>query len=449
MLYKIFEFLLKLSVRFYFKKHTVSGKENLPANKPVMFVANHPGAFMDPIVIGSSINQPLYYLARGESFKNKFSAWFFKKIHMIPIYRKEETPELAHKNKEIFGACINHFKKGKSILIFPEGTSKIEPRLRKVKTGAARIALSTEAESNFELGLCIVPIGINYSNPKNFRTNVHLNIGEPIEIANYKDLYSEDQFKCAKRLTNEIENAIKEEMFLIEEASNDELFDNIQNIYFRDLKNQISTDNWTHKDEIDLKNTVAKAIDFLQSNHEEKFVKTKENIKDYASIIKGLEKKYTWFHKSYFYSSNSTSILKLTLGLILGFPLFLVGSLVNYLPYWLVGFLTNKFSRRDDFTGGLRLVLGMFVFKIYYIIVFVLLGMNISFLAGLVVFIFPLLGIFALGWGRVLEQIKTKVGISKLSRQHPETLQSLSQLRSEIINDLEVARLLYNKVHHV
>ena len=72
MIYKFFELLLKISVRIYFKNKIIAGRENIPKGKPVLFVANHPGAFMDPIVIGAYADRSLYYIARGESFKNKF-----------------------------------------------------------------------------------------------------------------------------------------------------------------------------------------------------------------------------------------------------------------------------------------------------------------------------------------------------------------------------------------
>jgi 1-acyl-sn-glycerol-3-phosphate acyltransferase len=68
MIYKFFELLLNIGIRIYFKNKHVTGKNNIPKGKPVMFVANHPGAFMDPIVIGTLGDRSLYYIARGESF---------------------------------------------------------------------------------------------------------------------------------------------------------------------------------------------------------------------------------------------------------------------------------------------------------------------------------------------------------------------------------------------
>ena len=44
----------------------------------------------------------------------------------------------------MFQACYDILKAGGAIGIYPEGTTHSEPRIRKIKTGAARIALETE-----------------------------------------------------------------------------------------------------------------------------------------------------------------------------------------------------------------------------------------------------------------------------------------------------------------
>ena len=52
---------------------------------------------------------------------------------------------------------------------FPEGRSHSEPGLIELRTGAARIALGAEAQSNWQLGLQIVPAGITYRRKSLFR----------------------------------------------------------------------------------------------------------------------------------------------------------------------------------------------------------------------------------------------------------------------------------------
>ena len=99
MLYRIFKWLFYLSVKGYFRSSYLEGKENIPESGPVIFVANHTSAFMDPILLGVHIRRPIYFLARGEAFKSKLASIFFNWLHMIPIYRPEISPDEVHKNE--------------------------------------------------------------------------------------------------------------------------------------------------------------------------------------------------------------------------------------------------------------------------------------------------------------------------------------------------------------
>ena len=117
---------------------------------------------MDPVVIGTLTNRPLFFLAKGSLFQNKFTQWLFPKFNMIPIFKRDETPDQAHKNKEVFSHCYKHFAEGGAILIFPEGISFTERKIKEIKTGAARICLGAEAENDFKLGIKIITIGLNF-----------------------------------------------------------------------------------------------------------------------------------------------------------------------------------------------------------------------------------------------------------------------------------------------
>ncbi len=89
-------------------------------------------------------------------------------------------------------------------MIFPEGTSVSERRLRPLKTGAARIALGAEARHGFQLGLQVVPVAINYFDPSTFRSDVLLNVAPPIVVADYAAAYAQDPDAAADQLTEAI-----------------------------------------------------------------------------------------------------------------------------------------------------------------------------------------------------------------------------------------------------
>ncbi|MBL57700.1 MAG: hypothetical protein CMP61_10955 [Flavobacteriales bacterium] len=443
MIYTFFEILLKIATRIYFKNKYVTGKEAIPKGKPVMFVANHPGAFMDPIVIGTFGDRSLYYIARGESFKNKLAAWFFKKIHMIPVYRKEETPELTHKNAEIFSACFEHFEKGRSLMIFPEGTSKIEYRLRKVKSGAARIALGAEAQNNFNLDLFIVPVGLTYSNPKNFRTDVHVSFGKPIHVKDYKEDYVNDSFVTAKKLTKDIEQGIKDQMLLIENKENDTLFDQLQTLYFEEMIKRFKEPNLSNEEELQLKNDVVRAIDYFKDTDPNLISKLQGLLDEYFFEINDIEKKHPDFNKRLI--GGKTSLTQHFFNLFVGLPLFIAGFFTHIIPYKLSGFLAERFSQRDDFTGGLRLVIGTFTFLFNYIALGLIFNQFISLEYVLLsILILPFLGMYTLGYERIFKALKAELFYQKMVVTENENFKKIMDLRANIIDELEQARLLYN-----
>lgn len=444
MIYKFFEVLLKIAIRIYFKNKHVTGKGNIPKGKPVMFVANHPGAFMDPIVIGTLGDRSLYYIARGESFKNKLASWFFRRLHMIPVYRKEETPELTYKNAEIFSACYAHFEKGRSLMIFPEGTSKIEYRLRKVKSGASRIALGAEAKNNFGLDLTIVPVGLTYSNPKNFRTDVHVSFGQPILIKEYQEDYRKDSFSTARSLTKNIEQSIKNQMLLIENKENDLLFGQLQALYFEEMIKRFKEPNLTNEEKLKLKNDVVRAIDYFKNTQPELIKKLQQLLNEYFHKIQNVESKHPEFNKRLV--GGKTSFTKHVLSLIFGFPIFIIGFTTSVFPYKVSGYLAERFSRRDDFTGGLRLVIGSFSFLIVYVVWGVVLGRFMPIYTAVGVgFLLPILGMFALGYVRVFKALKAELFYQKMIVTENYNFKNLLELRQCIIEELEEARLLYNK----
>lgn len=449
MIYKVFEILLNITVRLYFRRRYVTNQHLILKHKPVLFVANHQSAFMDPIVTAIHSKRSMYFLARGESFKNKVGAWFFSKLHMIPIYRKEETPELAHKNDEVFSKCYEHFKKQGALLIFPEGSSKTEPRLRKIKTGAARIALGAEAEYDFSLGLTIIPVGINYSNPHMFRSDLHINFGEPIELSDFKDAYRNDSFSTSKKLTKLIEKRLEDRVLIIENEEDEELISQVEEVYYGELLKKLGVKFNEQERGVELRKDLVTAIYFFKKEDPDYAFQMKDKLDRYFSLMKNFKGAENLFHKrlkrnqrlpTWFYAFS----------LVLGFPLFAVGWFLHYAQYRLVGKLTKILTVRDDFAGSMRMLLGMLLFLITYIIYSKIAWELVSFELWLLCTIaFPFTGLFALWYAKIFEINKTELYFRRLLLTNNTCLKQLHQLRVEIINEFESARKKYNDLHTI
>ena len=103
---------------------------------------------MDPIAIAALPNTKFILLPKAPYFNPRFVKWLLQKMNLIPIYRREDGAMPVTGNDPTFQKCFEILKKRGAVMIFPEGTSINERRLRPVKTGTARIALDAETQLN-------------------------------------------------------------------------------------------------------------------------------------------------------------------------------------------------------------------------------------------------------------------------------------------------------------
>lgn len=179
LLYKILFFPARLALRFYCRKIYINRPDKLKLSGPLLLAANHPNSFLDAIIIASLFKKPVYSLARGDAFVGGVVNRLLKALNMLPVYRLSEGSENINKNYNTFAACEQFFKEGKIVLIFSEGLSRNEWRLRPLKKGTARLALSARRKG---IPLTVLPLGINYSSFRIFGKVVTLQFGEAISL---------------------------------------------------------------------------------------------------------------------------------------------------------------------------------------------------------------------------------------------------------------------------
>ena len=160
----------------------INKKHFLESEGPLLIAANHPNSFLDGVILASLFKRPVYSLARGDAFANKFVKKLLNSLKLLPVYRISEGVENLEQNYTTFSSCIDIFKKKGIVLIFSEGLCKNEWHLRPLKKGTARLAISAWQQG---IPLKVLPLGINYSSFRLFGKNVILNFGEIIEKESY------------------------------------------------------------------------------------------------------------------------------------------------------------------------------------------------------------------------------------------------------------------------
>src|SRR6266480_145881 len=143
--------LLRVLIRVFFKRIEIVDMERVPADVPVIFAVNHPNALIDPLFLLCFAPRPVSLLAKAPLFTMPVIGWFVRGLDSIPVYRKQDHVA-GGGNDETFGRARAVLARGGSIAIFPEGTTHSDPRLRELKTGAARIALGASIEVRPTIG---------------------------------------------------------------------------------------------------------------------------------------------------------------------------------------------------------------------------------------------------------------------------------------------------------
>ena len=181
MLYSVVKIIARLAIKFYCRDIAINNKELLKADGPLLLAVNHPNSFLDAIILCTLFDKPVYSLARGDAFKNKFFAKILYQFKMFPVYRVSEGVENMDENYKTFDLCKKIFKQNGIVLIFSEGRCVNEWHLRPLKKGTARLSISSWEEG---IPLKVLPVGINYSSFKKIGKNVKLFFGAYITANN-------------------------------------------------------------------------------------------------------------------------------------------------------------------------------------------------------------------------------------------------------------------------
>ncbi|HUP53738.1 MAG TPA: 1-acyl-sn-glycerol-3-phosphate acyltransferase, partial [Longimicrobiales bacterium] len=176
---------------------------------PVLVTANHPNSLVDPLVIFHTGGRPTRPLAKAPLFEQALVGTVLRGLGGLPVYRRDDAPELVHLNDRTFDAAIEALRAGEAVQIYPEGRSHSESSLSPLRTGAARIALLAEKRSGWKLGLRIQPVGLTYTRKHAFRGRAIAAFGAPFPVADLRGLYEQDEREAVRELTARIQRALE------------------------------------------------------------------------------------------------------------------------------------------------------------------------------------------------------------------------------------------------
>ncbi len=151
---------------------------DLTSKGPQLANASHFGGFTDPILLIRAMDRVPRFIARDVIWKFPVVRNILNTMGAIPVHKSDDGGPSS--NDQMFRSTYAALGEGDLVTIFPEGITVDDPRIARVKTGSARIALGARA-AGVE-GITLLSAGIHYQNKAALRSEVFIDIGYPIDL---------------------------------------------------------------------------------------------------------------------------------------------------------------------------------------------------------------------------------------------------------------------------
>ena len=195
---------LRLGLFCYYRRFKVVNTHHVPKDKPVLFLANHQNALIDPLLIATKSGRFSYFLTRASVFKKPLVSKLLHSLQMLPVYRIRDGWSTISNNNSIFSKCTELLHQKKAIVIFPEGSHHINRTVRPLSKGFTRIVFET-LEKYPDTDLQLIPVGINFKKSESFEDSTTLYFGKPLVA---KDYLLKDRNEATNSLKRDVQAAI-------------------------------------------------------------------------------------------------------------------------------------------------------------------------------------------------------------------------------------------------
>jgi 1-acyl-sn-glycerol-3-phosphate acyltransferase len=408
LLYKFLKILVGIGIRVFYKEVKVIDQSRLKMKGPKIIIANHPNTLMDAWMIGHVSPDPVYYMAKATLFNSPLKLWLLKRLNMIPINRKGEKSLDKITNKSSFEACFQLLEEGKTLLIFPEGSSFLERQLRMLKSGAARIALEAERRQEGKLNLNIIPLGLNYLRADKFRSSVLIQVGEPMKVNDRVEDFVLNGSLTAREITARWRTSLESVLVSTLSKEREVLEERISTLLkskYRDPKTQGVLGCFEFLKDIRNK------LDLLHLDDHKKLIEIEKLVAQIEWRLNKLEIRSEFLDRPFrsvmFFRQIALSILFLVISL----PFFLFGVVHNFIPFVLTGKMTHWVTKEVEYVAPLAVLVGMVLYPLTYFIcieiVSHLVDLTLVSTISYVIFM-PLSGLFSFWFHRYMKHISYK-----------------------------------------
>lgn len=359
---------LRFSLRIFFRRVETAGLDRVPATGPLMLVLNHPNSLVDPVFVLCLAPRPVSFLAKAPLFRIPLVGALVRGVGSIPVERRQDPGADLSKNREMFAVVRAHLSQGGAVALFPEGTSHSDPRLKPMKTGAARIGLGVTAPSP----LLIQPVGLFYTDKRTFRSAALVYFGEPFAVQPEPlDPAGEPPPERVKELTDRIGRALGDVTLQADAYEAHDFVARTERILASARRERDDAPRPELAEEFAFRRRVLAGYNALKARDPDRLEGIRRRVLRYEDKLRGAgidpwDVPVGRFSTGSVVLTTAVFLLRFLVLLPLGLP----GLLLHYLPYRLVGVLSQRaVGKYDDILATAKAASAFIVFPLTWAVV--------------------------------------------------------------------------------
>lgn len=378
-----FTVALGTTVDLFYRRRLLESGHQVPAKGPVLLVANHPNAMIDPMIVQNTVVQQagrrVRMLAKSTLWKMPFVSLLVKGMDSLPVYRPKDGSD-PKQNAQTFEAVEAALVAGSAVLIFPEGISHDLPSVQPLKTGAARIALASYARGAEQL--LIIPVGLSYADKLRFRSTAAVEVGAPIRVADFAVTtgVEEDERAAVRRLTGAITEGLHQITVNLESWEDLPVLEAIDAL-------------WRQQDPERTRRIkkLARGTSKLRQQDPAYFEDLRTRLSDYLLRLKRIGLRPQDIAEGAVAARRSPVrvglfALRNLVAMVFAFPFAILGLVFWFIPFWTVHLIWFLWRAEQDVGATVKVLAALVLYPLYYVVALFLLSshlgpLNLLFLA--------------------------------------------------------------------
>ena len=221
-----------------------------------------------------------------------------------------------------------------------------------------------------EQDLLVIPVGVNYTQPDKFQSDLFYNVGEPISIREFLKDKNESPAKIQNAFLQFLEPKLRDLITHIDDPSNDTMVLQAEEVFKKELIREKKLNPSDLSDDFFVLKEITHTLNQASKEQPALLEEFKSKLGVYFQNLRANNIRDWLLRPSSKYLLNYPFVFFRTLLLLLSLPVFVLGFCVNLLPNRITFYITNKLVKSREFYSSFVIAFALPVFLIYYLILF-------------------------------------------------------------------------------